>query len=95
MLISDQLGLVNCDVFGQGILEIGQGKVKEFYFIVCGNPVTYSVSRRGRFFVIIKRSQHMLLCYIKLVEILLYIHIVLILAAQILVLLRGSAIGQW
>ena len=37
----------------------------------------------------------MLLCYIKLVEILLYIHIVLMLAAQILVLLRGSAVAQW
>ena len=29
MFIGDQLGLLNSDVFGQGILEIGQGKVSE------------------------------------------------------------------
>ena len=29
MLIADQLDLANSDVFGQGILEIGQGKVSE------------------------------------------------------------------
>ena len=29
MLIADQLGFANRDVFGQGILEVGQGKVSE------------------------------------------------------------------
>ena len=29
MLIADQLGLANSNVFGQGMLEIGQGKVSE------------------------------------------------------------------
>ena len=29
MLIADQLGLANSDIFGQGILEIGQGKFSE------------------------------------------------------------------
>ena len=42
MLIADQLGLANCDVFGQGILEIGQGKVSEksgkFTFYSLLNP---------------------------------------------------------
>ena len=37
MFIGDQLGLANSNVFGQGILEIGQGKVREksgeFYFL--------------------------------------------------------------
>ena len=38
MLICGQLGLVSSDVFGQGILEIGQGKVKEFYFYSLWEP---------------------------------------------------------
>ena len=29
MLIADQLGKENSDIFGQGILEIGKGKVSE------------------------------------------------------------------
>ena len=43
MLIADQLGLANCDVFGQGILEFGQGKINEksenftYKYIVNGN----------------------------------------------------------
>ena len=39
MLIADQLGLANSDVFGQGILEIGQGKVSE----KSGNFTFYSL----------------------------------------------------
>ena len=27
--VADKLGLANSDIFGQGILEIGQGKVSE------------------------------------------------------------------
>ena len=39
MLRADQLGLANSDVFGQGILEIGQGKVSE----KSGNFTFYSL----------------------------------------------------
>ena len=39
MLIADQLDLANSDVFGQGILEIGQGKVSE----KSGNFTFYSL----------------------------------------------------
>ena len=39
MLIADQLGLANSDVFGQGNLEIGQGKVSE----KSGNFTFYSL----------------------------------------------------
>ena len=39
MLIADQLGLANSDVFGQGILEIGQGRVSE----KSGNFTFYSL----------------------------------------------------
>ena len=35
----DQLGLANSDIFGQGILEIGQGKVSE----KSGNFTFYSL----------------------------------------------------
>ena len=42
MFIGDQLGLANSDVFGQGILEIGQGKVSEksgnFTFYILWEP---------------------------------------------------------
>ena len=39
MFIGDQLGLANSDIFGQGILEIGQGKVSE----KSGNFTFYSL----------------------------------------------------
>ena len=39
MLIGDQLGLASSNVFGQGILEIGQGKVSE----KSGNFTFYSL----------------------------------------------------
>ena len=39
MLIADHLGLANSDVFGQGISEIGQGKVSE----KSGNFTFYSL----------------------------------------------------
>ena len=39
MLIADPLGLANSDIFGQGNLEIGQGKVSE----KSGNFTFYSL----------------------------------------------------
>ena len=43
MLIADQLGLANSDVFGQGILDLVREKsVKSqgiLLSVVCGNPV--------------------------------------------------------
>ena len=42
MLMADRLGQANSDVFGQGILEIGQGKVSEksgnFTFYILWEP---------------------------------------------------------
>ena len=39
MFVGDQLGLANSDIIGQGILEIGQGKVSE----KSGNFTFYSL----------------------------------------------------
>ena len=50
MLIADQLGLANMDIFGQGILEIGQGKVSEksgnFIFFSLWEPCSWLAVHR-------------------------------------------------
>ena len=66
MLIADQLGLANSDFFGQGNLEIGQGKVSEksgnFTFYSLWEPCKTKATYQTSFGVSkLKRRLHMLL----------------------------------
>ena len=51
MFKADQLGLANSDVFGQGIFEIGQGKVSEksgnFTFYSLWEPCDREIKKRA------------------------------------------------